>query len=87
MIAAGKEEIRQWFLNGLEEKYKYMIIVFDMMDTDDPDCPYYSFDEDNARRIIREFNDDPMCKVMEVYDLTADMESQLSEKRAWNLPE
>ena len=88
MIAAGKEEIREWFQNGVKNKHKYMLIVYDQMDApDESDSAYYADDKDEARRLVGTFNDDPMCKIMEIYDLTMDMETQLAEKRVWNLPD
>ena len=88
MIAAGKEEIRQWFSEGVAKGARYMLIVYDQMDfSDNSDSPFYAESEDSARSILREFNRDSMCKVMEIYDLSADREAQLAEKRAWRLPE
>ena len=87
MIAAGKEEIRQWFIEGVEKDAKYMLIVYDRMDfPDNSDSPYYAESADSAQGILRDFNNDPMCEVMEIYDLSADMEAQLAEKRTWRLP-
>ena len=88
MIAAGMEDIRKWFIEGVKREALYMLIVFDRMDfLDGPDSPYYVNSIERAHSVISEFRSDPMCTVMEVYDLTADMEAQLAEKRAWNLPE
>ena len=81
MIAAGKSDIRKWFIKGVGQKQAYMLIVFDRMDIDDPDSAYYAQNEQEARELARKFDDDPMCKVMEIYDLSADMEAQLKEKR------
>jgi len=65
-----------------------MLIVYDRMDApDEPDSPYYADSPKHAKRIYNSVSNDPFCKVMEVYDLTADMEEQLAEKRAWRLPD
>ena len=88
MIAAGKEDIRKWFKDGVKKGQKYMLIVYDRMDyPDDPDSPYYAEDAESAWKKLKSFRHDVMCEVMEVYDLSADMEAQLSVKRAWNMPE
>ena len=88
MIAAGKEELREWFEYGVKNKHKYMLIVYDQMEApDDADSAYYADDKDEAWKLVGTFNNDPMSKIMEIYDLTMDMESQLAEKRVWNLPE
>ena len=87
MIAAGKEDLREWFIKGVERGARYMLIVFDRMEyLDGPDSPYYADSIGRAYSILHEFNSDPMCEVMEVYDLSVDMEAQLAEKRAWRLP-
>jgi len=88
MIAAGKEDIRNWFIRGVEEGQKYMLVVFDRMELpDDPDSPYYADSAKEAKRIYKSVSSDVFCSVMEVYDLSADMEEQLAEKKAWRLPE
>jgi len=88
MIAAGMEEIRKWFVNGVERGHKYMLIVYDRMDyPHDSDSAYYANSAKAAWDKVRSFGNDPMCEVMEVYDLSADMEAQLAQKRTWNLPD
>ena len=88
MIAAGKEDLRKWFIEGVEQGKLYMLVVYDSMEhLDGPDSPYYADSISRAHSILSAFDNDPMCKVMEVYDLTADMEAQLAVKRAWNLPD
>jgi len=88
MIAAGKEEIREWFRKGVETGRKYMLVVYDRMeDPDESDSPYYADSDEDAVNTYLAVSSDVFCKVIEVYDLTADMEEQLAEKRAWRLPE
>ena len=88
MVAAGKEDIRRWFDRGVDEGHKYMLVVFDRMELpDDPDSPYYA---DSVKEVWEKYDSigsDVFCTVMEVYDLTADREEQMAEKRAWRLPE
>ena len=86
MIAAGKEEIGKWFIKGVKQGHKYMLIVYDRMEyPDNSDSPYYANSAEDARDKVNSFRNDEMCEVMEVYDLAADMDAQLAEKRAWNL--
>lgn len=87
MIAAGKNEIREWFQEGTAKGYEYMLVVYDRMEyPDNSDSPYYAADEESAWNMLFDFRRDSMCEVMEIYDLSRDMEEQLAEKRAWNLP-
>ena len=87
MIAAGKEEIGEWFVKGAEKGRKYMLVVCDRMELpDEADSPYYTDSDDGALSICRAVRSDPFCTVMELCDLTADRDEQLSERRAWRLP-
>lgn len=87
MIAASKSKIQEWFLSGVGNGYKYMLIIYDRMEyPDDSDSPYYCESAEDAEKAIDEFRSDALSEVMEVYDLLMDMEAQLSEKRAWHLP-
>ena len=86
MGAAGTEEIRRWFTNGVAQGHQYMVIVFDSWDyLENPDTPHYADDKEKTQALVEKFNNDASRKVMEVYDLTADMEEQLAERRAWRL--
>jgi len=73
-----------WGVYSQFNRYEW-VLFGDRMDIDEPDSPYYRDSEDEARASVHDINNDPMCKVMEVYDLTADMEVQLAMKRAWSL--
>ena len=88
MIAAGKEDLRRWFLKGVQKGHKYMLVVCDRMEfLDDPDTAYYADSAEHVWERYGEFNENSIYNVMEIYDLTADMEEQLAEMRAWRLPE
>ena len=81
---ATKDEIRVWFQRGLFSSvapYTHMIIWHDTFSGDS--YPAYAVSRDHALALIG----DPggMEMVMEVYDLSMDMEAQLDEYRAKNL--
>jgi hypothetical protein len=87
MVAAGKKEIREWLKKGLEQGYKYMLVVYDRMGgPDDFDSPLYCQSAKDAKKALAGLEDDPLSEVMEVYDLSMNIEVQLAEKRAWHLP-
>ena len=87
MIAAGKDEIKKWFMEGAAKGHKYMLVVYDRTEyPQNSDSAYYADSADSARDKVRVFSNDPMSKVMEIYDLMSDMETQLAEKQVWNLP-
>ena len=88
MLAADKDDIREWFCKGVENGRSYMLIVYDRMEPpDEMDSPYYADSLDDAFDTYDAVSSDEFCTVMEVYDLSADMEEQLAEKRAWRLPD
>jgi len=86
-IAASKEEIREWFIEGVNGKHKYMVVVYDLMEfPDNSDTAYYADSTEKVLDMVARFRKDELSEVMEVYDLMADMDAQLAEKRAWHLP-
>ena len=72
-----------WFDKGITQKQDFMIVVCDTYDwTDYPVfCTTEEFDEKHA-----EFDGKNMQKIMEVYDLSVDKESQINEFRAFHYP-
>ncbi len=82
-MAASKDEIREWFLRGVKAGARYMLVVCDTFDHDD----YPSFVKPgvDVKAVVAGRNGHEMQRVMEVYDLTKDMDAQLAEFRAWNV--
>jgi hypothetical protein len=82
-MAATKNDLIRWFKAGVEDGYQRMIVWCD--DFDYEDYPEYS---DRTGDLLREFvnakNGSNMRRLMEVYDLTADMDAQMSEHRAFH---
>jgi len=78
-----KEEIRDWFLDGLKKKATHMIIVCDTFDW--TDYPVYVSKKQKSIDVFMKYENRDMQKVMEVYDLALDMEAQLNAKRVFNL--
>jgi hypothetical protein len=82
-MSTTKEDIARWFKAGLEGDYDYMIVVCDTFDWED--YPKYCY-FDNFTKVYDGTNGRNMQKIMEVYDLSMDMDKQLSEHRANNGP-
>lgn len=80
-MAATKDDLRRWFRHGVAEGQAYLIVLCDTFDWDD--YPKYAARKDWAQQIVD--NPGDMQKVMEVYDLNMDMETQMTERRAWHL--
>ena len=81
MTAASKEEIIQMFEAGVRGGYNYMIMVCDNHDYSD--FPVYAESEDQVREKLETYRNKNSTRVMEVYDLTQDMDKQMNMPRAW----
>lgn len=78
-----KQEISDWFDRGVVFKCDFMIIVCDTFDHEDYPvfCSEAEFDKQHS-----DHNGKNMQRIMEVYNLSMDRDSQLAERRAFNLP-
>ena len=82
-MAVSKDDIRRWFKEGQKEKATHMIVVVDTFDYGD--FPVYVKPGQDVREVEKAHNDlDKMLKVMEVYNLTLDMEAQMAEHRSFH---
>ncbi len=82
MSAASKFQIREWLNEGLAQGATHVIIVCDTFDYDD--YPVYVMSGQDARKIKEEYDGKGMQKVMEVYKLSMDLETQLAQFRSFN---
>lgn len=78
-MATTKEEIKEWFQFGIQEKATHMIIVCDTYEH--ADYPVYVSSEQNVHDVVLEKKESSMQRVMEVYNLSMDMETQLNKRR------
>lgn len=85
MPAATLAEITKWVKQAQDEGASYLIIVCDTFDWGDypitvmPDQDFLTeFDRVNGRN---------MQQIMEIYDLSHDIETQLGERRSWHPPQ
>jgi Lar family restriction alleviation protein len=83
-MAATQEDIRGW-LKRASANTTYMLVVCDTYDWSD--YPVYVVGDEDVRKKYEGFNGKNMQQVMEVYDLSMDLEKQLAEHRAMHLPE
>lgn len=81
MAKTTRKMIQDWFDEGIEQKYNWMVIVCDTYDHED--YPEYAKTRSDAEAIVAKPG--KMARVMEVYDLTADRGPQLSAQRVWAL--
>ena len=71
-----KNDIREWFDSGRKNDYEFMLVVCDTFDYEDYPC--------YAKGTQHGVN---MQKIVEVYDLSMDRETQLAEERSSHSPE
>ena len=81
-MAATREDISRWLAEGKREKATHMIVVCDTYDWED--YPVFVSPQENVREIYSDYNGKEMQRVMEVYSLKKDTESQLNEHRSFN---
>jgi hypothetical protein len=82
-MAASKEQIREWVYKGLKTGATHVIIVYDRWDYED--YPVYVDKHQSVSAEVDARDGRNMLKVMEVYNLSMDIESQLNEYRAWHV--
>jgi len=78
-----KQEISRWFDEGVDEGADYMFVVCDTFDYEDYPiyCSTKEFDKQH-----KQHNNNNMQRIMEIYDLKADKEEQMKERRTFRRP-
>lgn len=82
-MATTKDTIHRWIKRGIEENATHMIVVCDTFDH--TDYPVYVYSSQLTKEKIEYIQNASMQRVMEVYNLSMDIEAQLNQFRAWNL--
>ena len=80
-MTTSKESIKQW-LSRTEKGQTRMIVFCDTYDHSD--YPVYVNEDEDVKEIIKKRDGRNMCQLMEVYNLSMDIEKQLDEHRAFN---
>lgn len=80
-MGTTREDIRGWLERGKEEGATHVIIVCDTWDNED--YPVMVMPGKDVRKKVKEYDDVNMQKIMEVYDLSKDIEEQIQEE--WSL--
>lgn len=77
-------DLKVWFDTGVKQKASHMIVVTDSFDHED--YPAYVLPGQNVHERINHYRLAPMQRIMEIYDLAKDRDSQLGEIRTYNYP-
>lgn len=81
-MAAGRQDIQNWFDRGIEQNATHMIVVCDTYDYDD--YPVFVLSGEDVRERKKDIDGKDMQRVMEVYNLAMSKESQMAKSRAFN---
>jgi hypothetical protein len=83
-MAATRNDIAGWLARGKSLGATHCIVVCDTFDHDD--YPVFVKPGESAQEKLTLYNGKEMQRVMEVYDLTKDLEEQLKPgTRVWNV--
>jgi hypothetical protein len=81
-MGTSKFEIREWLQSAQAEGATHLIVVVDTFDHED--YPVSVKPGQNVRDVYNQYNGSNMQRVMEVYALHLDWDSQLAEHRAFH---
>lgn len=81
-MATTRDDITAWLHRGKDKGATHMLVVCDTFDWSD--YPVFVMPGQDARKIADENNGRNMTKLMEVYKLSMDWHTQLSELRSFN---
>jgi len=82
-MATTREDIREWLEEAKKKNATHLVVVCDTFDYGD--YPVYVLQNQDVNKVVKGENAASMQRVMEVYNLSMDIEEQLKEHRAWNL--
>ena len=82
-MAASRQDIKRWLIEGKEENQRFVIVVCDTFDYGD--YPVYCKDVQEAKESYKKHNGVHMQRIMEIYDLEIPIDEQLKETKAWHI--
>lgn len=82
MMAATKQDISNWFDEGVKKGATHMLVVCDTYDWDD--YPVYVMPGEDARTKAGEYNGTNMQSLMECYNLSKPKDIQLDHRRTFD---
>lgn len=81
-MGTSKKTIHEWIERGKKENATHLIIVCDTYDFDD--YPVFVQNGEDPREIESKYSNKNMQRVMEVYNLNKDIDTQLNSHRSFN---
>lgn len=81
-MAASREDILGWFKRGQEQGATHVIVVCDTFDH--KDYPVFVKSGEDVRECAKKYDQQNMQRIMEVYNLSMDIATQMAEHRAFH---
>lgn len=81
-MATEKNDIQEWLERGKKKGATHLIVVCDRFDHED--YPVFVSPQENVHEKESEYDRKSMQKVMEVYNLSMDWDTQLNQFRSFN---
>ena len=82
-MSATKQDISRWLKEAKENKSSHLIIALDKFDYDN--YPVYVSSKEKIEKEIKRIESHSMQGIDEIYDMSMNIEKQLSEDRVWNI--
>ena len=83
MDTTTKQDIQRWLNSAQEKGCSHLIVVCDTFDWGD--YPVYVGKNEDIHQRIEHFRNADMQKIMEVYNLSMDIDVQMNEVRAYHI--
>jgi hypothetical protein len=80
-----RQDIQEWVERGRSSGLRWLIVVCDTFDYED--YPVYANTVEEFDKAYNSHNNTNMQRIMEVYDLDGDIQSQMSQSRSFAYPE
>lgn len=77
-----RADIKKWLEEAKRVNATHMIVVCDKFDWSD--YPIFVMKGEDVRQVVAEYDNKNMQKVMEVYNLSMDIDKQLEQPMAFN---
>ena len=81
-MGTTKDDITRWLHRGQEKGATHMLVVCDTFSYED--YPVFVMPDENVRDEAEQNNGPNMTKLMEVYKLADDWQTQLDQRRCFN---
>lgn len=82
-MATTRDEIREWLDRAKKKGATHMIVATDTFDWED--YPVFVMPGQDAQAEVNARHGPNMSKVMEVYNMSMDLDEQLKAQRVWNV--